>query len=75
MMFFLNSHSSWTETIQHMLEHGTSTFIEVGPKEVLTGLTKRIAPGATSVACNNVDSIRQAAQILHEEVLRGDRQG
>ena len=71
----LTSRVRWTETIQHMLEHGTSTFIEVGPKEVLTGLTKRIAPGATSVACNNVDSIRQAAQILHEEVLRGDRQG
>ena len=38
----LTSRVRWTETIQHMLDQGIETFIELGSGEVLIGLVKRI---------------------------------
>lgn len=32
----------WTESMQYLLEQGAETFVEVGPKDVLTKLMKRI---------------------------------
>ena len=31
----------WTQTLQNMMEHGASSFVEVGPGKVLQGLVKR----------------------------------
>ncbi len=47
----LTSPVRWTASVQYMVEHGASSFLEVGPKDVLSGLIKRIAPsaGASSV--------------------------
>jgi [acyl-carrier-protein] S-malonyltransferase len=33
----------WTDSVLWMVNHGVSQFIEIGPKDVLTGLIKRIA--------------------------------
>lgn len=32
----------WTESVRWMIEQGVTRFVEVGPKEVLTGLVRRI---------------------------------
>ncbi len=56
----------WTETIRYLVERGISTFIEVGPKDVLTGLGRRIAPEATFVPCGTADEVQQAARLLRE---------
>ena len=57
----------WTATIQRMIERGVSTFVEVGPKDVLTGLGKRIAPAATFVPCGTVAEVQQTVGLLRQQ--------
>lgn len=40
----------WTESVRYMLAQGVTTFVELGSKDVLTGLLKRIAANATGIA-------------------------
>jgi [acyl-carrier-protein] S-malonyltransferase len=60
----LTSPVRWTETIEYMVEHGIEIFVEVGPKDVLTGLLKRIAPTATGIACGDLAGVARAAEVL-----------
>jgi [acyl-carrier-protein] S-malonyltransferase len=43
----------WVGAVQAMHEAGVTTFIEVGPGRVLTGLIRRIAPDATALALDD----------------------
>jgi [acyl-carrier-protein] S-malonyltransferase len=42
----LTSPVRWTESIEWIVAQGVDTFVEIGPKKVLTGLLRRIAPAA-----------------------------
>jgi [acyl-carrier-protein] S-malonyltransferase len=53
----LTSTVRWTESVQYMRAHGVETFVEIGPKDVLSGLIKRIDRAANRVTLNNVVSV------------------
>jgi [acyl-carrier-protein] S-malonyltransferase len=40
----------WVESVRYMEAAGVSTFIEIGPGRVLSGLARRIAPGARTIS-------------------------
>ena len=61
----LTSTVRWTESVQYMRGQGIDTFIEVGPKDVLTGLVKRIDRAVERVTLNSAASVAEflAAQM------------
>jgi [acyl-carrier-protein] S-malonyltransferase len=48
----LTSPVRWAESVQWMVAQGVDCFVEVGPKKVLTGLLRRIAPGVEGITTN-----------------------
>ncbi|HEX2619050.1 MAG TPA: ACP S-malonyltransferase [Phototrophicaceae bacterium] len=54
----LTQNVRWTESVQAMIVSGITHFVEIGSKDVLTGLLKRIDRNATGIAVNNLDSLR-----------------
>ena len=47
----------WTQSIQRLQQLGVDTFIEVGPRRTLTGLVKKILPGAVVHNIEDVPSM------------------
>lgn len=43
----------WIAAVRRMVDDGVTTFVEVGPGRVLTGLIKRIAPEAEAIALDD----------------------
>jgi [acyl-carrier-protein] S-malonyltransferase len=48
----------WVASVQYMMTQGITTFVEIGPGNVLTGLIKRIAPDATLVNLRNMADVQ-----------------
>ena len=48
----------WRESIEYMISQGSSSFIEIGPGKVLSGLIKRIDKTAQVVSINNEQEIK-----------------
>ena len=54
----------WEDTIKVMGNMGVTTFVEVGPGTVLTGLIKRILPGATLLNVHDPKSLDATVRSL-----------
>ena len=54
----------WEDTVQAMANMGVTTFVEVGPGTVLTGLIKRILPGVTLLNVNDPKSLDATLKAL-----------
>ena len=57
LVFQLTHPVRWVECVQYMMAQGVSEFVEIGPGNVLTGLIKRIASGATLRNLNTAASM------------------
>ena len=56
----LTSPVRWTDVVRALAErHPAALFVEMGPGNVLTGLLKRIAPGATGTTCGTAVDVTQ----------------
>jgi [acyl-carrier-protein] S-malonyltransferase len=51
----------WTQSIQRLQQLGADTYIEVGPRRTLTGLVKKIVPGAK---VHNVEDLNSMNSLL-----------
>lgn len=55
----------WTESVQAMIAAGIDHFIEIGPRDVLTGLLKRIDRSKSGTAVNSVAALREFMQEIN----------
>ncbi|MFM2152369.1 MAG: hypothetical protein RL199_804 [Pseudomonadota bacterium] len=54
----------WTEVVQRLAADGFDTFIELGPGTVLSGIAKRLVPGAKVVSIGAPDKLEAARALL-----------
>ena len=54
----------WQESVERLVADGITTFVEVGPGEVLAGLVKKIAKGTTVLNVNDPESLEKTAAAL-----------
>jgi len=52
----------WTRTVEYLADHGVETFVEIGVGQVLAGLIRRIAKGATIVSVGAVADLASAVE-------------
>ena len=58
----------WTQSVQKMVEEGVTTFVEIGPGKVLSGLVKKIAPEATVLNISDKASLDATVAALKEQM-------
>lgn len=56
----------WTESVRRMVELGVTTFIEVGPGTVLSGLIKRTVEGVRLFSAGDAKSVAAVVEALRE---------
>jgi len=57
----LTSPVRWVESVERMIEGGVDTFVEIGPKSVLTGLIRRIDKGVRRMNVGDVAEVEAAS--------------
>ncbi|GBD09777.1 Malonyl CoA-acyl carrier protein transacylase [Candidatus Thermoflexus japonica] len=60
----LTSPVRWTESVQWMIGNGVRIFVEFGPRDVLCGLIRRIAPEAQAFRVEDPASLEEALRSL-----------
>lgn len=60
----------WTRSVQTMMAYDIDTIVEIGPKQVLTGLVKRISPNAHPLSLTDADVARLVTSHEQEPEVR-----
>ena len=55
----------WTQSIERLQELGADTYVEVGPRRTLTGLVKKILPGAVVHNIEDLTSMNTVLETIH----------
>ena len=55
----------WRQSMQRMVDDGITTFVELGPGSVLTGLAKRCSPTATAITATEPDDLKAIAALAN----------
>ena len=54
----------FTQSARELINHGVTTFVEVGPGNVLSGLLKRIDRNVRTISVHDLESLDEAAEAL-----------
>lgn len=57
----------WEESVKTMLDNGVTTFIEIGPGKVLSGLVKKIDRSASVFAISDLETMKSTVEKLKGE--------
>ena len=55
----LTSPVRWTDSVEYMAAQGVTEFLEIGPKDVLAGLIRRIAEGVTVTSIGTAEAVQR----------------
>ncbi len=55
----------FTQAATELVRSGASTFVEVGPGNVLSGLVRRIDRGVKTISVNTLDGLERAQEAIH----------
>ena len=58
----------WEESVKTMIDNGVTTFIEIGPGKVLSGLVKKINRSANVFSISDLDSMALTVEKLKGEL-------
>ncbi len=53
----LTSPVRWTDSVEYMVAQGVTEFLEIGPKDVLAGLIRRIVEGVTATSIGTAEAV------------------
>ncbi|MDO9066092.1 MAG: ACP S-malonyltransferase, partial [Chloroflexota bacterium] len=53
----LTSPVRWADSVEYMVAEGVTEFLEIGPKDVLAGLIRRISEGVTATSIGTAEAV------------------
>ncbi len=56
----------WTRSVQNAVSEGVDTFVEIGPRQVLSGLIRRISRNVHSISLSEVEIIKILGQLRQQ---------
>jgi len=62
----LNCPILWEDSVRAIIDSGVTTFLEVGPGKVLSGLIRRIAPSATVSSIGDMGSLERTLSAIKD---------